>query len=80
MQLKYGQPLNFPGWLEDKAALLAPPVGNQQVWGDSELMVTVVGGPNERSDFHDDPVEEFFHQFRGHAHLLLDAESASRLK
>jgi 3-hydroxyanthranilate 3,4-dioxygenase len=28
-------------------------------------MVTVVGGPNQRTDFHDDPVEEFFYQLRG---------------
>ena len=34
-------------------------------------MVTVVGGPNARSDFHDDPLEEFFWQFKGNAHLLV---------
>jgi 3-hydroxyanthranilate 3,4-dioxygenase len=34
-------------------------------------MVTVVGGPNERTDFHDDPLEEFFYQFKGNAFLLL---------
>ena len=34
-------------------------------------MVTVVGGPNERSDFHDDPVEEYFYQFKGNASLLM---------
>jgi 3-hydroxyanthranilate 3,4-dioxygenase len=44
---------------------LKPPVGNQQVWKDADLMVTVVGGPNRRTDFHDDPVEEFFYQLRG---------------
>ena len=32
-------------------------------------MVTVVGGPNQRTDFHDDPVEEFFYQFKGNAYL-----------
>ncbi|WP_026436131.1 3-hydroxyanthranilate 3,4-dioxygenase [Acidovorax sp. JHL-9] len=69
--LKYGYPLNFPRWLEDNAHLLKPPVGNQQIWKDGDFMVTVVGGPNGRSDFHDDPVEEFFYQFRGNAYLLL---------
>ena len=69
--LKYGKPLNFPRWLSEHVHLLKPPVGNQQVWADSDFMVTVVGGPNGRSDFHDDPVEEFFYQFKGNAHLLL---------
>lgn len=69
--LKYGPPLNFQRWLDDHAHRLKPPVGNQQVWHDSDFMVTVVGGPNGRSDFHDDPLEEFFYQFKGSAHLLL---------
>jgi 3-hydroxyanthranilate 3,4-dioxygenase len=69
--LSYGRPLNFPRWLQEHAHLLKPPVGNQIVWQDSDFMVTVVGGPNERTDFHDDPLEEFFYQFKGNAHLLL---------
>lgn len=69
--LKYGSPLNFQRWLEGNAHLLKPPVGNQQIWQDADLMVTVVGGPNQRSDFHDDPLEEFFYQFKGNAYLLI---------
>jgi 3-hydroxyanthranilate 3,4-dioxygenase len=68
---KYGYPLNFQRWLDDNAHLLKPPVGNQQIWKDGDFMVTVVGGPNQRTDFHDDPVEEFFYQFKGNAHLLM---------
>lgn len=71
MTFKYGLPLNFPRWLEDHADRLKPPVGNQQVWQDSDTLVTVVGGPNERTDFHDDPIEEFFYQFKGNAYLLI---------
>lgn len=69
--IRYGRPFNFQRWLDDNAPLLKPPVGNRQVWADADLMVTVVGGPNARSDFHDDPLEEFFHQFKGNAHLLI---------
>ena len=65
------QPLNFARWINDHEHLLKPPVGNQQVWKDSDMIVTVVGGPNQRTDFHDDPFEEFFHQFKGNAHLLI---------
>jgi 3-hydroxyanthranilate 3,4-dioxygenase len=71
LNFKYGYPLNFQRWLDDNAHLLKPPVGNQQIWKDSDFMVTVVGGPNQRTDFHDDPVEEFFYQFKGNAHLLV---------
>lgn len=66
---KYGLPLNFKRWVDDNQHLLQPPVNNQQIWQDSEFMVTVVGGPNQRTDFHDDPVEEFFYQFKGNAYL-----------
>lgn len=70
-ELRYGRPFSFPRWLEEHAQLLQPPVGNRQIWADADFMVTVVGGPNARSDFHDDPLEEFFWQFKGDAHLLL---------
>lgn len=58
-------PLNFKKWIEDHRHLLKPPVGNAQVWEDCEFMVTVVGGPNARTDFHVDEGEEFFYQLEG---------------
>jgi 3-hydroxyanthranilate 3,4-dioxygenase len=65
------KPINFSRWIADNADRLRPPVGNQQVWLDGDMIVTVVGGPNHRSDFHDDPYEEYFHQFKGNAHLVI---------
>ena len=59
------QAFNFQRWIDEHEHLLKPPVGNQQVWEDTDMMVTVVGGPNRRTDFHDDPVEEFFYQLKG---------------
>ncbi|XQW85417.1 3-hydroxyanthranilate 3,4-dioxygenase [Thalassotalea piscium] len=56
---------NFQKWIEEHRHLLKPPVGNVQIWEDADMMVTVVGGPNQRTDFHDDPVEEFFYQIEG---------------
>jgi 3-hydroxyanthranilate 3,4-dioxygenase len=56
---------NFQHWIEEHKYLLKPPVGNVQIWTDTDMMVTVVGGPNQRTDFHDDPVEEFFYQLKG---------------
>jgi len=70
-EFRYGRPFNFQRWLDEHGHLLKPPVGNQQIWADADFMVTVVGGPNARSDFHDDPLEEFFWQSKGNAHLLV---------
>ncbi|QOT77465.1 3-hydroxyanthranilate 3,4-dioxygenase [Cupriavidus basilensis] len=76
----YGMPLNFPRWLDEHAHLLKPPVGNQQVWQDADTIVTVVGGPNQRTDFHDDPLEEFFYQFKGNAWLdIMDRGKRERV-
>jgi len=57
---------NFSRWIDEHAHLLKPPVGNQLVFREAEdLIVQVVGGPNARTDYHDDPYEEFFYQLRG---------------
>ncbi len=69
--LAYGKPFEFRRWIDEHAHLLKPPVGNQQIWQDSDFIVTVVGGPNQRTDYHDDPYEEFFYQVRGNASLNL---------
>jgi 3-hydroxyanthranilate 3,4-dioxygenase len=62
---------NFQKWIEDNQEKFKPPVGNAQVWEDGEMMVTVVGGPNQRRDYHDDPTEEFFYQLKGDIFLRL---------
>ena len=58
-------PLNLTRWIDEHRDLLKPPVGNAQIWEDADFIVTVVGGPNLRTDYHDDPLEEFFHQLEG---------------
>lgn len=59
------QTLNFKKWIDEHRHLLKPPVGNQQIWQDREFMVTVVGGPNSRTDYHVNEGEEFFYQLEG---------------
>lgn len=73
--MTYTSPLNFKQWIEEHRHLLKPPVGNQQIWADTDFMVTVVGGPNERLDYHDDPTEEFFYQLEGDMTLRLMTDS-----
>ena len=65
------KPFNLHQWIEQNRDKLKPPVGNAQVWEDGEFMVTVVGGPNQRRDYHDDPTEEFFYQLEGDIVLRL---------
>ena len=69
--MSYTSPLNLQRWIADNRHLLRPPVGNRQVWADTDFMVTVVGGPNQRLDYHDDPTEEFFYQLEGDMVLRL---------
>lgn len=56
---------NFRGWIDAHREFLKPPVCNRQVFRHSEFIIMVVGGPNARDDFHDDPGEEFFYQLEG---------------
>jgi len=60
------QAFNFSHWIDEHAHLLKPPVGNKLVFDEArDLIVQVVGGPNARTDYHDDPYEELFFQLRG---------------
>ena len=56
---------NFSGWVNDNRELLRPPVSNKLLHESSGMIVMVIGGPNTRVDFHDDPVEEWFYQVKG---------------
>tara|TARA_B110000967_G_C18893531_1_gene569020 strand:+ start:2290 stop:2814 length:525 start_codon:yes stop_codon:yes gene_type:complete len=58
-------PLNIKAWIEENRALLKPPVGNKCVWNDGEFIVMVVGGPNNRKDYHYNETPEFFYQLEG---------------
>ncbi len=64
-------PFNLDRWIDEHRDVLKPPVGNAQIYEDADFIVTVVGGPNQRTDFHDDPLEEFFYQLRGDMVLRL---------
>ena len=56
---------NFRAWIDKNREFLKPPVCNRQVFTESDFIIMVVGGPNSRSDYHDDPGEEFFYQLEG---------------
>lgn len=73
------QALNFQKWIDENRHLLKPPVGNKLIWADREFLVMVVGGPNERTDFHVNQGEEFFYQLEGNMTLkIIDDENRMR--
>jgi len=71
------RPFNFARWIDEHSHLFKPPVGNKLVFEDAGMVVQVVGGPNQRVDFHDDPGEEFFYQLRGD--MVLKLAEAGRI-
>lgn len=74
-------PLNLEAWIRQNGAMLKPPIGNRQLFSDQwqNLLVMLVGGPNERPDFHDDPGEELFYQIKGDLTLrLIDPTTRKR--
>jgi 3-hydroxyanthranilate 3,4-dioxygenase len=67
--------INFPQWVKDNEHLLKPPVNNKQAFEPmADFIVQVVGGPNQRTDFHFDPYEEWFYQVKGSMHVNLMTE------
>ncbi|MDN5915139.1 MAG: 3-hydroxyanthranilate 3,4-dioxygenase [Pseudonocardia sp.] len=64
--------VNFGAWITGHEHLLKPPVNNKQMWEPmGDFIVQVVGGPNQRTDFHLDPYEEWFYQYKGGMHVNL---------
>lgn len=58
-------PINLKAWIEEHRHLLKPPVGNKVVWENGDFIVMVVGGPNDRTDYHYNETPEFFYQIEG---------------
>ena len=72
-------PINFKKWVEENRHLLKPPVGNQVIYKDTETIVMVVGGPNNRKDFHYNEGEEFFYQLEGDMQLPIIEDGKKRV-
>ena len=71
-------PINFKQWIEDNRHLLKPPVGNKVIWKDGAFICMVVGGPNERTDYHYDEGPEFFYQIEGDMVLKVIEQGVAR--
>lgn len=71
-------PFNFLHWIEQNRHLLKPPVGNKVIWKDGEFICMVVGGPNQRTDYHVEEGPEFFYQVEGDMVLRLMEDGQPR--
>jgi len=60
--------IQLQAWIDEHRHLLKPPVGNKVIWAE-DFIVMVVGGPNQRNDFHYDEGPELFYQLEGEMHL-----------
>ena len=64
--MEIAKPFNLKKWIDNNRNLLKPPVGNKNLYVDSDdYIVMVVGGPNARKDYHFNDTEELFFQLEG---------------
>jgi 3-hydroxyanthranilate 3,4-dioxygenase len=72
-----GFPIPLARWIDEHRHLLKPPVGNKCIV-DGDFIVMIVGGPNQRRDWHVEEGPEFFHQLEGEMVLQVQQDGARR--
>ena len=70
-------PVNLQAWIDEHRHLLKPPVGNKCIV-DGDFIVMIVGGPNQRTDYHWDEGPEFFYQLEGDMVLRVQEDGRVR--
>jgi 3-hydroxyanthranilate 3,4-dioxygenase len=58
-------PFNLHAWIDEHRHLLKPPVCNKQIFEQDDFIVMIVGGPNNRTDYHYNETPELFYQIEG---------------
>lgn len=71
MSFSYVKPFNLHAWIDENRDLLKPPVCNKQIFAQDDFIVMVVGGPNNRSDYHYNETPELFYQQEGEMNLKI---------
>ena len=65
-------------WVEENKEKLKPPTAAITVLRNEKYMVTIVGGPNSRTDFHVNQGAEFFYQLKGNMILAVQENQKTR--
>lgn len=65
------KPFNLLKWIQDNQAKLKPPVCNKIVYSNHDFIVMIVGGPNQRKDYHINKTAEIFYQLKGNMILKI---------
>lgn len=73
------KPFNLNAWIDENRHLLKPPVGNKNIYADSDdYIVMVVAGPNARKDYHLNETEELFYQLEGSIKVIVQDNGLRR--
>ncbi len=68
-------PFNLNQWIEQNRHLLKPPIANKNLYVSSgDYIVMIVGGPNNRKDYHYNQTEELFYQIEGNITVLVQLD------
>ena len=73
------KPFNLNKWIEQNRESLKPPVGNRNLYKESEdYIVMVVAGPNARKDYHYNETEELFYQLEGEIEMHIQEDGKKK--
>lgn len=73
------KPFNLNKWIDENRHLLKPPVGNKNIYVDSDdYIVMIVAGPNARKDYHYNETEELFYQLEGSITVYVQDEGEKK--
>ena len=73
------KPFNLKKWIDENRHLLKPPVGNKNIYVDSEdYIVMIVAGPNARKDYHYNETEELYYQLEGEITVYIQEDGEKK--
>ncbi len=70
-------PINLNAWIDEHRHLLKPPVANKCI-EQGDFIVMIVGGPNQRTDYHIEDGPEFFYQLEGQMVLKIQRDGQAQ--